>query len=84
MKQVTEVDWSRLFAYDLAKPKVETTKQCRCGNKNCQTAKRIRCTCGCHSVNHGIANREGMQPLDKVLFEKEAVAPKLIPWFDIC
>jgi hypothetical protein len=69
-KQVREVSWKRLFACELAPPKVEasvTVKKCRCGNGNCRTAKRILCTCSCHSTNHGAANRAGVESLDKSL-----------------
>ena len=41
--------------------------KCVCGGKNCQTAKKIKCACACHSANHGAANRVGMEPLDKTL-----------------
>jgi hypothetical protein len=62
-----------MFAFALPNPvKVQATK-CACGGKNCQTAKRIKCVCRCHSEFHGAANRKGMDPLDKALgLEKEA------------
>ena len=70
-----ELEWNRLFAFALPNPvKVRTTK-CVCGGKNCQTAKRIKCVCRCHSEFHGAANRQGMSPLDKTLgLVKEAPA----------
>jgi hypothetical protein len=62
-----EVSWGEIFAYDLPTPKVESKRKCACGGKNCQTAKRIKCVCRCHSEFHGAANRRGMEPLDKAL-----------------
>ncbi len=77
------VEWTRIFAYALPNPvKVQSTK-CVCGGKNCQTAKKIKCVCRCHSEFHGAANRRGMEPLEKALgldgltmtVTKEAPAP---------
>jgi hypothetical protein len=72
----TEKKWENIFALaPLTSPKVRS-KKCTCGNDSCKHAKKIRCTCQCHSVNHGAANRVGMEPLDKVLgLEKEAPVP---------
>ena len=70
------VEWNRIFAYDVALPKVESKRKCACGGRNCQTAKRIKCVCRCHSEFHGAANRRGMSPLDEPLgLVKEAPAP---------
>jgi len=70
---MSEVAWTKLFAYDLPTPKKITKTKCACGGKNCQTAKKIKCVCRCHSEFHGAANRKGMEPLDKTLgFKREA------------
>jgi hypothetical protein len=62
-----EVEWNRMFAYALPNPVKAKSTKCTCGGKNCQTAKKIKCTCRCHSQFHGVANRRGMEPLDKAL-----------------
>jgi len=62
-----ELEWNRMFAFALPNPVKARTTKCVCGGKNCQTAKRIRCVCRCHSEFHGAANREGMPKLDKLL-----------------
>jgi len=66
---MTEVVWTKLFACELALPKVETSaaKKCRCGNARCKRAKKIRCVCQCHAVHHGEEQRRGMAPLDEAL-----------------
>ena len=81
---MSEVAWTKLFAYDLTTPQeVETVKKCKCGNGNCKRAKRIRCVCQCHAENHGIEQRRGMESLDKALgIERPKV--ELIPWIDVC
>jgi len=76
-----ERDWTRIFAYDVALPKIESKRKCACGGKNCQTAKKIKCVCRCHSEFHGAANRKGMEPLDKTLGLEE---PPMIPWLEVC
>ena len=43
------------------------SRKCTCGSTNCKRAKKILCTCKCHSLHHGEANRVGMEPLDKTL-----------------
>jgi len=83
MKESKEVSWERLFACEIAKPKIEWNfaKKCTCGNRNCKRAKHIRCVCGCHGIAHGIEQRKGMSPLDEPLgldgltVTKEAPAP---------
>ena len=73
------VEWNRMFAFASREPVKTRTTKCVCGGKNCQTAKRIKCVCRCHSENHGSANREHMPKLDKLLqlvgLEIEAPAP---------
>jgi hypothetical protein len=65
-----------MFAFALPEPKKMTRAKCTCGNDSCKNAKKIKCTCRCHSEFHGAANRVGMQPLDKTLgLEREAPAP---------
>jgi hypothetical protein len=79
-----EVPWTKMFAFDLPAKKKTSAGKCACGGKNCQTAKKIKCVCRCHSQFHGAANRVGMEPLDKALgFETEA-PPALVPWLEVC
>jgi len=81
MNQPKEVNWESIFARPKPKIEMHFAKKCTCGNGNCRTAKRIRCTCSCHNVNHGAANRVGMEPLDKTLgLVKEAPAPLGLEW----
>jgi hypothetical protein len=93
----TEKNWKDIFAYDLPNPAKPKPTKCTCGGKNCQTAKHIKCVCRCHSEFHGIANRAGMEPLDKVLgleteqsivsadmIALETEPPRLIPWLEVC
>jgi hypothetical protein len=56
-----------MFAYDLPNPRKTPRTRCTCGNNSCRNAKKIKCTCACHSANHGAENRVGMEPLDKTL-----------------
>jgi len=79
---MTEVDWSQLFACELepGEPEqVETVKKCKCGNESCRRAKKIRCVCQCHSATHGIEQRRGMEPLDKVLGLETQELGDLVP-----
>ena len=62
-----EVSWESVFARPRPRIEMHFAKKCTCGNGNCRTAKRILCTCSCHSANHGAANREGMPKLDTLL-----------------
>lgn len=76
MNQPKEANWTEILRPAPFTIRPDKSRKCTCGNGNCRTAKRIRCTCSCHSENHGSANREGMSPLDKTLgLEKEAPAP---------
>ena len=74
MNQPKELDWNRMFAYDLpARPPGKIPHDC-CDA--CREARDITCTCSCGGKNHGAANRQGMEPLDKALgLEKEALHP---------
>ena len=56
-----------MFAYAPARIEIVTSHKCTCGNGNCKHAKKIRCTCKCHSLHHGEENRVSMEPLDKTL-----------------
>jgi len=84
MNQPKELEWNRLFAFALPNPAKARTTKCVCGGKNCQSAKKIKCVCRCHSENHGSANREHMPKLDKLLhldgLEIEAPAPLGLEW----
>jgi hypothetical protein len=64
---MSEVAWTKMFAFALPNPVKAKSTKCVCGGKNCQTAKKIKCVCRCHSEFHGAANRKGMEPLDKPL-----------------
>jgi len=76
MNQPKEANWTEILRPAPFTIRPSNSRKCTCGNGNCRTAKRIRCTCSCHNVNHGAANRVGMEPLDKTLgLVKEAPAP---------
>jgi len=60
-----ESEWTRLFAYDLpARQPAKVEREC-CDA--CREAREIKCVCACGGKNHGVANRKGMEPLDKAL-----------------
>jgi len=67
MNQPKEANWTEILRPAPFTIRPSNNRKCTCGNGNCRTAKRIRCTCSCHNVNHGSANRVGMEPLDKAL-----------------
>ncbi len=74
MNQPKELEWTRMFALDL--PAVRPAKNPHECCDACREAREIKCVCACGGKNHGAANRQGMQPLDKALgLEKEAPAP---------
>ena len=79
MDQSKEVNWTEILRPAPFTIRPSNNRKCTCGNGNCRTAKRIRCTCSCHNINHGAANREHMPKLDKLLqldgLEIEAPAP---------
>jgi hypothetical protein len=63
-----------MFAFDL--PAVRPTKISHECCDACREAREIKCVCTCGGKNHGAANRQGMQPLDKApRLEEEAAAP---------
>lgn len=64
-----------MFAFALPNPVKAQTTKCTCGNDSCKNAKKIKCTCSCHSANHGAANRAGMEPLDKLLQIEFPIGP---------
>ena len=59
------VEWNRLFACDL--PAVRPAKVSHECCDACKEAREIKCVCTCGGKNHGVANRAGMEPLDKTL-----------------
>ena len=65
MNQTKELEWNRLFAYDL--PAVRPTKIPHECCDACKEAREIKCVCTCGGKNHGATNRKGMEPLDKTL-----------------
>ena len=76
MNQPKEANWTEILRPAPFTIRPSNSRKCTCGNGNCRTAKRILCTCSCHNVNHGAANREGMSPLDETLgLTKEATRP---------
>jgi len=84
-----EVPWTKLFAYDgPAEVEVQKAKKCRCGNESCKRAKHIRCVCGCHAENHGMEQRRGMEPLDRILGLETEISrgseQAVVPWIEIC
>jgi hypothetical protein len=83
MAQVKQLEWNRLFAFAPATSARVKAKKCTCGNGNCRTAKRILCTCSCHNVNHGAANREGMPRLETLLQLDGLEIFQERPWFEI-
>jgi len=74
MNQPKELEWNRMFAFDLpARQRGKIPHECSAA---CQEAREIKCVCACGGKNHGAANRQGMEPLDKALgLDKEAPAP---------
>jgi hypothetical protein len=63
-----------MFAFDL--PAVRPAKNPHECCDACREAREIKCVCTCGGKNHGAANRQDMQPLDKALgFEKDAAGP---------
>jgi hypothetical protein len=69
-----EVSWTKMFAHDL--PAVRPAKIPQECCDACKEAREIKCVCACGGKNHGVANRQGMEPLDKALgLEKEAPKP---------
>ena len=81
MDQSKEVTWTEILRPAPFTIRPSNSRKCTCGGKNCQTAKKIKCTCRCHSENHGAANRVGMEPLDKTLgLDVEAPAPLGLEW----
>jgi hypothetical protein len=84
MNQPKEANWTEILRPAPFTIRPSNSRKCTCGGKNCQTAKKIKCTCRCHSENHGAANREGMPKLDKLLhldgLEIEAPAPLGLEW----
>ena len=76
MNQTKELEWTEILRPAPFTIRPSNSRKCTCGNDSCKSAKKIRCTCSCHSANHGAANREGMSPLDETLgFTKEATGP---------
>jgi hypothetical protein len=69
-----EVSWTKLFTFDLpVRQPAKVEREC-CDA--CKEAREIKCVCACGGKNHGAANRQGMEPLDKALgLEKEAPKP---------
>jgi hypothetical protein len=66
--------WQDMFAFDL--PAVRPAKVSHECCDACKEAREIKCVCTCGGKNHGVANRQGMEPLDKALgLEKEAPGP---------
>ena len=65
MNQPKELDWNRMFALDL--PAVRPAKVSHECCDACKEAREIKCVCACGGKNHGVANRAGMEPLDKTL-----------------
>jgi len=62
---MNEVSWTKLFALDL--PAVRPAKIPQECCDACKEAREIKCVCACGGKNHGVANRKGMEPLDKAL-----------------
>lgn len=54
-----------MFALDL--PVVRPAKVPHECCDACKEARDIKCVCSCGGKNHGIANRQGMEALDKAL-----------------
>jgi hypothetical protein len=69
-----ELAWERMFSLDL--PAVRPAKVSHECCDACKEAREIKCVCTCGGKNHGVANRAGMEPLDKALgLVKEAPVP---------
>jgi hypothetical protein len=54
-----------MFTFDL--PAVRPAKNPHECCDACREAREIKCVCACGGKNHGVANRKGMEPLDKAL-----------------
>jgi len=65
MNQPKELEWNRMFAYDL--PAVRPAKIAHECCDACKEAREIKCVCACGGKNHRVANRTGMEPLDQAL-----------------
>jgi hypothetical protein len=65
MNQPKELEWNRMFSYDL--PAVRPAKNPHECCDACKEAKEVKCVCPCGGKNHGVANRVGMEPLEKAL-----------------
>jgi len=58
-----EGDWKAIFAVE-TDPEEKAHKPLASCNANCMEAKEIKCVCSCGGVNHGIALRRNVKPLE--------------------
>lgn len=62
MSQPKELEWNRLFAYDL--PAVSPAKTPHECCDACKEAREIKCVCACGGKNHGAALKRDLKRLD--------------------
>jgi len=60
---MSEVDWNRLFAFDL--PAVRPAKISHECCDACREAREIKCVCTCGGKNHGAALKKDVKRLDE-------------------
>jgi hypothetical protein len=65
MNQPKELEWTRMFAFDL--PAVRPAKTPHECSAACQEAREIKCTCTCEGRNHGSALKKNVKRLDDAL-----------------
>jgi hypothetical protein len=58
-----ELEWTRLFAYDL--PAVRPAKVPHECCDACREAKELKCVCACGGKNHGSALKKDLKRLDE-------------------
>jgi hypothetical protein len=62
MDQPKELEWTRMFAFDL--PAVRPAKVSHECCDACKEAREIKCVCTCGGKNHGAALKKDVKRLD--------------------
>ena len=63
MNRPKEVEWNRMFAFDL--PAVRPAKVPHECCDACKEAQEIKCVCACGGKNHGAALKKDLKRLDE-------------------
>jgi len=63
MNRPKEVEWNRMFAFDL--PAVRPAKVPHECCDACKEAREIKCVCTCGGKNHGAALKKDLKRLDE-------------------